>query len=58
MRENRVLDVLGRLLLQYPGVRRLEISLVGRDVQSIPAPRTRAAHRHLLGDYSKVQISS
>ncbi|WP_033324665.1 glucose-1-phosphate thymidylyltransferase [Streptomyces yerevanensis] len=40
------------------GVRRLESSLVGRNVQVTPAPRTRAAHRLILGDNSKVQISS
>jgi glucose-1-phosphate thymidylyltransferase len=40
------------------GVRRVEASLVGRSVEVVPAPRTRAAHRLVLGDYSKVQIAS
>ncbi len=40
------------------GVHRVEASLVGRSVEVTPAPRIRAAHRLVLGDYSKVQISS
>ncbi|MFE5239028.1 MULTISPECIES: glucose-1-phosphate thymidylyltransferase [unclassified Streptomyces] len=40
------------------GVHRVEASLVGRSVEVTPAPRVRAAHRLVLGDYSKVQISS
>ena len=40
------------------GVRRVEASLIGRDVQVTPAPRTPSAHRLVLGDHSKVQISS
>ncbi len=39
------------------GVRRIEASLIGRTVEVTPAPRTRAAHRFVLGDYSKVRIS-
>lgn len=40
------------------GVRRVEASLIGRDVRVTPAPRNPAAHRFLLGDHSTVQISS
>ncbi|MFE0517893.1 glucose-1-phosphate thymidylyltransferase [Streptomyces sp. NPDC058954] len=40
------------------GVRRVEASLIGRDVEVTPAPRKPAAHRLVLGDHSKVQISS
>ncbi|WP_333777756.1 glucose-1-phosphate thymidylyltransferase [Streptomyces sp. IBSBF 3136] len=40
------------------GVRRVEASLIGRSVEVTPAPRKPAAHRFVLGDHSKVQISS
>ncbi|MFJ9537520.1 glucose-1-phosphate thymidylyltransferase [Streptomyces sp. NPDC101225] len=40
------------------GVRRVEASLIGRDVEMTPAPRRPAAHRFVLGDHSKVQIAS
>jgi glucose-1-phosphate thymidylyltransferase len=40
------------------GVRRVEASLIGRNVEVTPAPRNPAAHRLVLGDHSKVQISS
>jgi len=40
------------------GVRRIEASLVGRNVEVTPAPRVPAAHRLVVGDYSRVQISS
>ncbi|MET7294203.1 glucose-1-phosphate thymidylyltransferase [Streptomyces griseoloalbus] len=40
------------------GVRRVEASLIGRDVEVTPAPRNPKAHRLMLGDHSKVQISS
>nr|BAQ21964.1 putative glucose-1-phosphate thymidylyltransferase [Streptomyces versipellis] len=40
------------------GVRRVEASLIGRSVQVTPAPRNPASHRLVLGDHSKVQISS
>ena len=40
------------------GVRRIEASLIGHDVEVTPAPRVRKAHRLVLGDHSKVQISS
>ncbi len=40
------------------GVRRIEASLIGQDVEVTPAPRVRRAHRLVLGDHSKVQISS
>ncbi|MEV4439890.1 glucose-1-phosphate thymidylyltransferase [Streptomyces sp. NPDC049577] len=40
------------------GVRRVEASLIGRSVEVTPAPRAPAAHRLILGDHSKVQISS
>ena len=40
------------------GVRRIEASLIGHNVQVTPAPRVPRAHRLILGDHSKVQISS
>ncbi|MFC4529928.1 glucose-1-phosphate thymidylyltransferase [Sphaerisporangium dianthi] len=40
------------------GVRRIEASLIGHDVEVTPAPNTPRAHRLVLGDHSKVQISS
>ena len=40
------------------GVRRIEASLIGHEVEVTPAPRAPRAHRLLLGDHSKVQISS
>ncbi|HEV2538039.1 MAG TPA: glucose-1-phosphate thymidylyltransferase [Streptosporangiaceae bacterium] len=40
------------------GVRRIEASLIGHDVEVTPAPRVRGAHRLILGDHSRVQISS
>lgn len=40
------------------GVRRVEASIIGRDVEVSPAPRTPRAHRLILGDHSRVQISS
>jgi glucose-1-phosphate thymidylyltransferase len=40
------------------GVRRIEASIIGRDVEVTPAPRMPKAHRLVLGDHSKVQISS
>ncbi|MEV7689718.1 glucose-1-phosphate thymidylyltransferase [Streptomyces bungoensis] len=40
------------------GVGRVEASLVGRDVEVTPATRKPAAHRLVLGDHSKVRISS
>ena len=40
------------------GVRRIEASIIGRDVEVTPAPRVPRAHRLILGDHSKVQISS
>jgi glucose-1-phosphate thymidylyltransferase len=40
------------------GVRRIEASLIGHDVEVTPAPAVREAHRLVLGDHSKVQISS
>jgi len=40
------------------GVRRIEASLIGHDVEVTPAPKVRQAHRLVLGDHSKVQISS
>jgi glucose-1-phosphate thymidylyltransferase len=39
------------------GVRPIEASLIGRAVEVTPASRTRAAHRLVLGDYSRVRIS-
>ena len=40
------------------GVRRIEASLIGHDVEVTPAPNVPKAHRLVLGDHSKVQISS
>ncbi|MEO3799610.1 glucose-1-phosphate thymidylyltransferase [Nonomuraea sp. B1E8] len=40
------------------GVGRIEWSLIGHDVEVTPAPHTPRAHRLVLGDHSKVQISS
>jgi glucose-1-phosphate thymidylyltransferase len=40
------------------GVRRIEASIIGREVEVTPAPRVPKAHRLILGDHSKVQISS
>jgi glucose-1-phosphate thymidylyltransferase len=40
------------------GVRRIEASLIGHAVEVTPAPRVPKAHRLVLGDHSKVQISS
>lgn len=40
------------------GVRRIEASLVGHHVEVTPAPRVPKAHRLVLGDHSRIQISS
>ena len=40
------------------GVRRIEASLIGHDVEVTPSPQVPRAHRLVLGDHSKVQISS
>ncbi|MGH3170034.1 MAG: glucose-1-phosphate thymidylyltransferase, partial [Trebonia sp.] len=40
------------------GVRRVEASLIGHDTEVTPAPKVPHAHRLILGDHSKVQISS
>ncbi|HXP20715.1 MAG TPA: glucose-1-phosphate thymidylyltransferase [Streptosporangiaceae bacterium] len=40
------------------GISRIEASLIGQDVQLTPAPRVPKAHRLVLGDHSRVQISS
>src|SRR5215470_2949229 len=40
------------------GVRRIEASLIGHDVEVTPSPHVPKAHRLVLGDHSKVQISS
>lgn len=40
------------------GVRRVEASLIGHDVEVTRAPFVPKAHRLVLGDHSKVQISS
>jgi glucose-1-phosphate thymidylyltransferase len=40
------------------GVRRIEASLIGHEVEVTPAPKVPRAHRLILGDHSKVQISS
>ncbi|GAA1726485.1 glucose-1-phosphate thymidylyltransferase [Nonomuraea bangladeshensis] len=40
------------------GVGRVEFSLIGHDAEVTPAPNTPRAHRLVLGDHSKVQIST
>jgi len=40
------------------GVRRVEASLIGHHAEVTPAPKVPRAHRLILGDHSKVQISS
>jgi glucose-1-phosphate thymidylyltransferase len=40
------------------GVRRIEASLIGHDVEVTPGPNVPSAHRLVLGEHSKVQISS
>jgi glucose-1-phosphate thymidylyltransferase len=40
------------------GVRRIEASLIGHDVQVTTAPKVPKVHRLVLGDHSRVQISS
>jgi glucose-1-phosphate thymidylyltransferase len=40
------------------GVRRIESSLIGHNVEVTPAPTIPRAHRLVLGDLSRVQISS
>jgi glucose-1-phosphate thymidylyltransferase len=40
------------------GLRRIEASLIGHDVEVIPAPRATRAYRLVLGDRSQVQIGS
>ncbi|MFE0171786.1 glucose-1-phosphate thymidylyltransferase [Streptomyces sp. NPDC059002] len=40
------------------GVRRIDASLIGCHVEVAPAPRRPAAHRFMLGDHSKVHITS
>jgi glucose-1-phosphate thymidylyltransferase len=40
------------------GVRRIEASLIGHEVEVTPAPKVPKAHRLVLGDHSRVQISS
>lgn len=39
------------------GVRRIEASLIGHDVEVTTAPKVPKAHRLILGDHSKAQIS-
>ena len=39
------------------GVGRIECSLIGRQARVTPAPPVPRAHRLVLGDHSKVQIS-
>jgi glucose-1-phosphate thymidylyltransferase len=39
------------------GVGRIEVSLIGRQARVTPAPSVPRAHRLVLGDHSKVQIS-
>ncbi|MGW8798122.1 glucose-1-phosphate thymidylyltransferase [Streptomyces sp. NPDC055775] len=40
------------------GVHKVEASVIGRGAEVTPAPSLRRAHRLVLGDHSKVQISS
>ncbi len=42
----------------FEGIRRVEASLVGRNVQVTLAPRLPATHRLVIGDHGRVQISS
>ncbi|MGA5414208.1 glucose-1-phosphate thymidylyltransferase [Streptomyces pseudogriseolus] len=42
----------------FDGIRRVEASLVGRDVKVTLAPRLPATHRLVIGDHGQVQISS
>ena len=48
--------VLGGASIQ--GVRRIGASLIGHDAEVTAAPRVRESHQLILGDHSKVQISS
>ncbi|MEU8433918.1 glucose-1-phosphate thymidylyltransferase [Streptomyces sp. NPDC029216] len=40
------------------GVRRVDASLIGCHVEVAPAPRVPSSHRFVLGDHSKIRISS
>ncbi|WP_329462003.1 glucose-1-phosphate thymidylyltransferase [Streptomyces sp. NBC_01431] len=40
------------------GVRRIDASLIGCHVEVAPAPRVPMSHRFVLGDHSKIRISS
>jgi glucose-1-phosphate thymidylyltransferase len=40
------------------GAGRIEASIIGREVEVTPAPRVPKVHRLILGDHSKVQLSS
>ena len=40
------------------GARRIEASIIGRGVEVTPAPRLSRVHRLILGDHSRVQVSS
>jgi glucose-1-phosphate thymidylyltransferase len=40
------------------GVRRIEASLIGHDVEVTPSAGVTRSHRLVLGDHSRVQISS
>jgi glucose-1-phosphate thymidylyltransferase len=40
------------------GVRRVERSLIGREVEVVSTPRILRAHRLVLGDHSTVQVAS
>lgn len=40
------------------GVRRIDASLIGCHVEVAPAPRVPSSHRFVLGDHSKIRISS
>ncbi|MDI5963011.1 glucose-1-phosphate thymidylyltransferase [Streptomyces sp. SL13] len=42
----------------FDGIRRVEASLIGRNVQVTLAPRLPATHRLIIGDHGRVQISS
>jgi glucose-1-phosphate thymidylyltransferase len=55
-------ELIGRVVVEdgaeVSGSRRIEASIIGRDVEVTPAPAVPNAHRLILGDHSKVQISS
>jgi glucose-1-phosphate thymidylyltransferase len=49
-------EIIGRVVIEHDA--EVEASLIGHDVEVTPAPKVPKAHRLVLGDHSKVQISS